>query len=602
VDSLDVPDSVRLVVGARLQRLGAEGSRVLGAAAVLGRVFSFELLQQVEEASEDRLVDLLEAAERTGLIDTVDDHGDEERLIFAHELIRQTVLGALSGLRRRRLHGRAADALERIHAASLEPQAAAIANHLIEAGQTADAKRVFRYLLLAGKWALATAAFEEALTHLERAAQRIDAASQADRADLLFHLGAARRSTGQWNEAIGTWEEAIAACEAGGDTERAGWICNEAAYSLGWASRFAESVAMTQRGIDLLGDRISAVRAGLLAQQAAFLAFGEAPYDVADGLLGEALGIADALGDPVLRGRCLVGISLNRFAWMRLHECAEAGLEAAERLREAGEVWPASAALGFAGLALVGTGRFAEARAVAEDLDTTAERVGNVSALLQSRRVQHGLLPFAESGDLARLEAFARTDLGFAADHGLPWVTHSRSWLGLVAFLRGQWDEAQSQFEAAVACEPPGNISGWCQALLFEQRAYAGQRAAALAMLDGDGSRMPVAGEINGSGRWTMLLSVVEGLAVLGETARLGALYDVVTDCIAWTRAACPSHNDCRLVERAAGIAATAAPGGRTASPARGGPYPSLVCPDAPRPGRARRPGAGRGAGRRRRR
>ncbi len=53
VEDLDVPEGVRMVVGARLRRLGRDGPRVLASAAVLGRVFSFELLQHLEELPED---------------------------------------------------------------------------------------------------------------------------------------------------------------------------------------------------------------------------------------------------------------------------------------------------------------------------------------------------------------------------------------------------------------------------------------------------------------------------------------------------------------------------------------------------------------------
>ena len=61
---LDVPEGVRLVVSARLRRLGDEGTRVLGSAAVLGRVFTFELLQALEELPEMQLLDVVEEAER----------------------------------------------------------------------------------------------------------------------------------------------------------------------------------------------------------------------------------------------------------------------------------------------------------------------------------------------------------------------------------------------------------------------------------------------------------------------------------------------------------------------------------------------------------
>jgi tetratricopeptide (TPR) repeat protein len=120
---------------------------------------------------------------------------------------------------------------------------------------------------MAGQWAQETAAFEEALSHLERAAERTESATPAERAELLFRLGTARRNTGQWDEAIETWKEAADAYEVVGDAEAAGRVCHEAAYSLAWAGRFEEGVTIAQRGIDLLGDRVSAVRAPRLLSQ-----------------------------------------------------------------------------------------------------------------------------------------------------------------------------------------------------------------------------------------------------------------------------------------------------------------------------------------------
>ena len=214
VEDLDVPEGVRLVVGARLRRLGEEGPKILASAAVLGRVFSFELLQYLEEVPEDRLLDIVEEAERARLIFAVDDSPGEDRFIFAHELIRQTVLSELSAPRRRRLHARAAEALERHYAAALAPQAAAIANHLLEAGPAAEPKRTFRALVMAGRFALETSAFEEALRHLERAAELVDAATPVERAELLDLRGSAERNAGHWQEAIPMWHQALDAYEA----------------------------------------------------------------------------------------------------------------------------------------------------------------------------------------------------------------------------------------------------------------------------------------------------------------------------------------------------------------------------------------------------
>ena len=212
VDGLDVPEGVRLVVGARLQRLGEDAVKVLAGAAVIGRVFALEVLRQLEETAEEPLLDRLERAERAGLIVAVPAAGAaaDEQYMFAHELIRQSVLANLSAARRRRLHSRVADVLEHHHAAALEPHAAAIAQHLLDAGPAADPKRAFRFLLLAGTWAQATAAFEEATAHLEAAYERVDAAGPVERAELLHRLGTAHQALAHWDEAIEAWRQAVA--------------------------------------------------------------------------------------------------------------------------------------------------------------------------------------------------------------------------------------------------------------------------------------------------------------------------------------------------------------------------------------------------------
>jgi class 3 adenylate cyclase/tetratricopeptide (TPR) repeat protein len=263
VDELDVPESVRVVIGARLRRLGDDGAKVLGSAAVLGRVFSFELLQQVEQISEDRLLDLTEAAERTGLIKAVDDDTGDERFIFAHELIRQTLLCELSAPRRRRLHARSAEALEQIYGSALEPQAAAIAHHLIEAGPIADAKRTFRYLVLAGRWPQQTAAFEEALRHFEQALSLRDVTECEQLAELLANLGRARRSLGQLEAALSAWDEALHVFEALGDGSSVAAVCLEVAWTLMYAGRVGDAVATATRGLSGIGEEADAARARL---------------------------------------------------------------------------------------------------------------------------------------------------------------------------------------------------------------------------------------------------------------------------------------------------------------------------------------------------
>jgi DNA-binding SARP family transcriptional activator len=556
---LDVPEGVRLVVAARVRRLGDDGARVLGSAAVLGRVFSFALLQALEELPETRLLDIVDEAARARLIAPVEATPGEDAFIFGHELIRQTVLGELSGPRRRRLHVRAAEALECHYAAGLAPHAATIANHLLEAGPVAEPKRTFRALVMAGRHALGAAAYEEALHHLDEAAERVEAATPLERAELLDLRADAERSAGHWPEAIPIWHEAVDAYETLGDEEAVGRVGLQAAYTLFWTGRWGESYEMAERVLAVLGDGITADRALLLAHTGAALVAGEAPFEIGEERLRQALAIADQLGDPHVRGHCLHFLCISRFCVMHQTECAEAGLEAAELLRAANDLWGWSSALGWATIALVDIGRFDEALRIQAEHAPVCQRLGNHPALMQARRVRT-MVDFCTAPDLAALESEAHADVESVKGAGIPWYIHGLNWIGLARFLAGDWESARGPFEEGMANDPsPSAVNGWSRAHLFELLAYRGDRDDALALLDGvEDDRLPVAGQPNAWGRWVMLMSAVEGLYVLGERHRAAGLYDLAVECIERTHTVCPNYNDMRLPERAAGIAAAA--------------------------------------------
>jgi tetratricopeptide (TPR) repeat protein len=556
VADLDVPEGVRMVVSARLRRLGAHGPRILGSAAVLGRIFSFELLQRIEEIQEESLLDVVEEAERARVIFALEESSDDDRFIFAHELIRQTVLGELSAPRRRRLHVRAADALEGVHAGSLEPQAASIAHHLMEAGSVADPKRTFRYLLMAGKWAQETAAFEEALSHLEQAAERMGAATPAERAELLFQLGMARRSTGSWTPAIDAWRQSLDTYEELGDDEAIGRICVQAVYSLLWAGRSAEGVEIGNRGLAALGEQLSADRARLLGSGGMSASYA-GDHRAATDMINQAIALATELGDDAVLGHALFNECLHRWAWAKLEESVEAGRRAVELLRPSGDLFSATATLGFVTIALVHLGRLEESRQVARELAPLAERIGNYPALLQVLRGT-GVADFAESGDVAQFTSFGQADREFCEKGQIPWVNMSLGWIGLAEFLRGDWEKARTTLEEGKSLEPPGALEGWSTGPLFDCLAYIGDRSAALNLLDTRSAELPRAGEPNTWGSLTFLISAIEGLVVLGERDRAAALYPVVVESIDRTRAVTGSFYDARLFERAAGMAAAA--------------------------------------------
>ncbi len=119
VAEADAPPSVRLVVTRRLTRLGEATQKILATAAIIGRVFSLELLQASSEESADAVLEGIEEAEKAGLVISVAET-PRVRIAFVHELIRQAVIGGISASRRQRLHFEIAEAIERNYAAEVE--------------------------------------------------------------------------------------------------------------------------------------------------------------------------------------------------------------------------------------------------------------------------------------------------------------------------------------------------------------------------------------------------------------------------------------------------------------------------------------------------
>ena len=198
IDEIDVPENVRLIIGRRLERLDENEKRVLAAAAVIGRSFSFQLLTAISRIDVDELFTVIEKAQQMGII-VPSSEGPEQPFTFAHELVRQTLLAGISAPRRQQLHAGVADAIERLYPGAVNERAGEIADHLLKAGSFADRQKLVRWLTLAGKSALKAAAFEEARRNFRSALSHQDAVDVAERADLLASLAMAELGLEQWD-------------------------------------------------------------------------------------------------------------------------------------------------------------------------------------------------------------------------------------------------------------------------------------------------------------------------------------------------------------------------------------------------------------------
>jgi predicted ATPase len=220
---IDVPQTLRLVIGRRLAQLSDAARKILGPAAVIGRSFTFDLLEASTDIDEDSLLDCVEEVEKAGLIFSTLGY-PEANFQFSHELIRSAVLGDLSAPRRQRLHLNVVSGIERVHANALEDQAGNLAHHLWQAGRAADPDKTVHFLTLAAQQALQQSAYEGAHRYFQNALEllRVLPYSQ-ERArhelDLQLDYGLALLATKGWYapELGTTYMRAHELCQSLGD-------------------------------------------------------------------------------------------------------------------------------------------------------------------------------------------------------------------------------------------------------------------------------------------------------------------------------------------------------------------------------------------------
>lgn len=156
----DVPDGIRDVVRARVERLSDDCAAVLAAAAVLGEGFALPELELVSGRGAEALEHALDEAAAAGLVE----EAGAGHYRFAHALTRDAVHAGLGATRRARLHRAAAAALADRYGLEPGPRLAEIALH--RCAGAADGTSVEEAVELAERaatWAIAQDAYEQAV-------------------------------------------------------------------------------------------------------------------------------------------------------------------------------------------------------------------------------------------------------------------------------------------------------------------------------------------------------------------------------------------------------------------------------------------------------
>ena len=332
--TIRIPESVREAVGIRLDRLSRETNEILTAAAVIGREFQLQLLARTAEIETLDLLDRLDEAVQTGVLEELEQPGNYR---FSHALIQETLYDELTTSRRIRLHATVGMALESLHASDLVPHSAELARHFAEAALAGNADKAVDYATKAGDQAMGQGAWELAVTHYEQALELVDASpagSDSIRCELLLRLSDAHWTVGDAVRGKHTARESAQIAEDLADGRRLG----QAALLFAGGTRLVDWVPdgtvvdLIVRALDRLPDDEERLRSLLLSRAVHFSDTTQEAVAPARERAALAVQVADKIDD---RRALLEALWAEQHAHLFGDDCFKEEIVAERRARQA---------------------------------------------------------------------------------------------------------------------------------------------------------------------------------------------------------------------------------------------------------------------------
>ncbi|MFG2059559.1 AAA family ATPase [Micromonospora sp. NPDC048930] len=415
-----MPETLRDLLLARVDRLPDPAQRVLRIAAAGGTRFAHQLLAEVAGLPEPELEDALRAAVAAQLV-VADPDGDYE---FRHALVREAVHDELLPGEHARLHARYAAAIEaQPHLVAAGRAPAEIAHHWYAAHDHPRA-------LLAARVAACAAADRYAYAEQSRLLERVlelwelvpDAAERLgmDHLRVLEETLAAATTAGDLSRALTLTRAALAEVDADAEPLRAARLLDQRGRLLALLGKSDGAAELGEAYRLAAGVPDGPERVGLLADIAAHLM--KVDPKQAASVAAEAMAGAEAVGGDLV-------LLPTRIAMLRRTD--------------------QTPDLGLAEL------RQAEARARATD-----NAPALVSALVYLSDVLYELGRYAESAETAAAGVSEARRVGISRSIGAYLLSNRAE--ALIAL--GRWDEADVACAEAARIDPPG-VSGlhWLQ-------------------------------------------------------------------------------------------------------------------------------------------
>ena len=224
--SQEIPPTVQAVLAARIDALPAAEKRLLQEASVIGHDVLFALLRAISGLSEDELRRLLDDVQAWEFLYATQLF-PEMQYTFTHSLTHDVTYNGVLLERRRDIHARIVDAIEKLYAGRLGEQIERLAHHAVR-GELKD--KAVHYFRQSGAKAAARSALSDARAWLEQALDISKGMPESPNTleqdfDVRLELRPVLRQLGEGRQMIEQLREAEAIAQRLKDDRRRGLVC-----------------------------------------------------------------------------------------------------------------------------------------------------------------------------------------------------------------------------------------------------------------------------------------------------------------------------------------------------------------------------------------
>jgi tetratricopeptide (TPR) repeat protein len=256
--STEVPPTVQAVLAARIDALPAVDKHLLEEAAVIGQDVPFALLHAICGLPEDKLRGLLDGLQAAEFLYPTQIFPDLE-YTFKHSLTHDVTYRGVLHERRREIHARVVNAMEKLYADRLGEQVERLAHHAVR-GELKE--KAVHYLRQAGAKATGRSALSEARAYFEQALDALKSLPESQAAmeqafEIRVELRPVLRQLGEGRQMLEHLREAEVISERLKDDLRRGRACAFMTTVLSTFDELDEALETGTRALEIarrLGD------------------------------------------------------------------------------------------------------------------------------------------------------------------------------------------------------------------------------------------------------------------------------------------------------------------------------------------------------------